>query len=94
VYNTFINHITCGVSGNPLPKPIFDATAVPFGDSFLIVGGSSAFPISWGKERKNNNTVFRYNPDEDSWTLLDARMKEEKYEVIAMLVDKQMFQKE
>jgi N-acetylneuraminic acid mutarotase len=37
------------------------------------------------------DTIYRYNPDEDSWTLLDERMKEKKTGVIAMLVDRNMF---
>jgi hypothetical protein len=61
------------------------AIVVPFGDSFLLVGG----------RRQNSyiSTIYHYKPQEDSWTLLDARMKEEKYGVIAMLVEREMLVK-
>jgi N-acetylneuraminic acid mutarotase len=39
----------------------------------------------------NLSTIYRYNPEDDSWTLLDSRMKEGKSYVIAMLVDRELF---
>jgi hypothetical protein len=38
------------------------------------------------------STIYHYNPDEDSWTLLDARMKEKKYSLVAMMVDRDLFE--
>jgi N-acetylneuraminic acid mutarotase len=61
------------------------ATVVPFGDSFLLVGG--------GNNNSCLSTIYHYKPQEDSWTLLDARMKEGKYGVIAMLVEREMLVK-
>lgn len=34
------------------------------------------------------NTIYRYNPDEDSWILLNARMSENKYDVLAIMLDR------
>jgi hypothetical protein len=36
------------------------------------------------------STIYHYKPKEDRWALLDARLKEGKRNVIAMLVDKEM----
>jgi N-acetylneuraminic acid mutarotase len=38
------------------------------------------------------STIYHYNPEEDSWTLLDSRLKEGKSDVIAMLVDREMLE--
>jgi hypothetical protein len=35
------------------------------------------------------STIYRYDHP-DRWALLDARMKEGKYEVIAMMLDQEM----
>jgi hypothetical protein len=37
------------------------------------------------------STIYYYNPDGDDWILLNERMKERKGLVIAMLVDREMF---
>jgi N-acetylneuraminic acid mutarotase len=60
------------------------ATSVPFGDTFLLVGGETT-------NGSKLSTIYRYNPEDDSWTLLDSRMKEGKRNVIAMLVDRELF---
>ena len=39
------------------------------------------------------STIYSYDPEEDIWNLLDAKMKEGKRKVIAMMVDVQMFEK-
>jgi hypothetical protein len=58
---------------------------VPFGDSFLLVGGDT--------NSSYLSTIYHYKPQEDSWTLLDAKMNEEKRGVIAMLVEREMLVK-
>ena len=78
------------VSANPLPQPICcvrHATVVPFGDSFLLVGG-------YTPDGSELSTIYRYEPDEDRWTLLDGRMKEGKENVIAMMIDVNMINSE
>jgi N-acetylneuraminic acid mutarotase len=76
------------ISANPLPQPITNATIVPFGDSFLLVGGETVNDDSY---ILSLSTIYHYGPEEDSWTLLDGRMSEEKCNVIAMLVDRNAF---
>jgi hypothetical protein len=77
----------CPVSANPLPQPIVCATVVPFGDSFLLVGG-----ITTGFSHLS--TIYCYNPDEDSWTLFTGGMKSGTIGGIAMLVPRNMFKNE
>jgi hypothetical protein len=45
------------------------------------------------EENQTAQTIYHYNPDEDRWTLLDARMKVEKvcFVRVAMMVDRDMF---
>jgi N-acetylneuraminic acid mutarotase len=71
-------------SANPLPHIIFGATVVPFGDSFFIVGGTD--------RAINYSTIYRYNPEEDSWTLMDGRMRKGQFYVISMLVKREIFE--
>lgn len=76
-------------SANPLPRTIAFATVVPFGDSFLLVGGQEdAYSETY------LSTVYLYNPDKDSWTLLSAKMSEAKRNVIAMMADRNVFESE
>ena len=75
------------LSGNLLPQPIEESTVVPFGDSFLLVGGITSY-------RSRLSTIYRFEPDEDRWTLLNGRMKEEKEKVIAMMIDVNMINSE
>jgi hypothetical protein len=58
---------------------------VPFGDSFLLVRGYTG--------SSHLSTIYHYTPQDDSWTLQDARMNEEKRGVIAMLVEREMLVK-
>jgi N-acetylneuraminic acid mutarotase len=37
------------------------------------------------------DTIYHYNPDDDSWTLLDAKLKNGAYSVAAMAVPRKMF---
>jgi N-acetylneuraminic acid mutarotase len=57
---------------------------VTFGDSFLLIGGRTSPYVTY------LSTIYHYNPDEDSWTLLDAKMKQEKCSVIAKLVGREV----
>jgi N-acetylneuraminic acid mutarotase len=70
-------------TARPFPQIIQYATSVSFGDSFLVVGGYGDTLLS---------TIFQYNPDEDSWTLLSSRMKQSKAGVFAMMVEREMFE--
>jgi N-acetylneuraminic acid mutarotase len=44
-------------------------------------------------DNSNLSTIYRYKPQEDSWTLLDAKLNEGKHDVIAMLVEREMLVK-
>jgi hypothetical protein len=59
------------IAANTFP-PHVHCTVDLFGDSFLLVGET----IDYNAEL---STIYHYNPVEDIWTLLDERMKEEKY---------------
>jgi hypothetical protein len=80
-YHLAITFKFLSFTANPLPLPISRATAVPFGDSFLLVGGQTT---GWDRL----STIYRYNAEDDSWILIKARMKHEKSCVIAMMVDR------
>jgi N-acetylneuraminic acid mutarotase len=67
-----------------MPETLYDATSVPFGDSFLLVGGEI-------RNFSHVDTVYRYNPTDDTWTLLQARLKEGKAPAIAMLLERRIF---
>jgi hypothetical protein len=69
-----------------MPQSIDGGTVVSFGDSFLIVGGRDAVTQS------KLSTIYHYNPDEESWILMGAGMEDEKSHVIAMMVDRQVFE--
>jgi N-acetylneuraminic acid mutarotase len=73
------------ISANPLPHPISHATVVPIGDSFLVVGGETNLG-------ETLDTIYHYIPHEDSWTLLDAKLKNGKGSVTAMTVPREMFE--
>jgi hypothetical protein len=45
-----------------------------------LVGG-------WTNDQSCLSTIYLYKPDEDNWTLLDARIKEGKSNMMAMFVD-------
>jgi hypothetical protein len=83
--------ILCGdynhcFQANPLPNYITNASIVPFGDSFLLVGGTDD---EFGSRKQS--TIYLYNPDCDSWTLQEARLKETKTPAIAMMVEREIF---
>jgi hypothetical protein len=71
---------------SPLPQPMDKATVVPYDDSFLLVGGRTNLTGN-----AYLSTIYHYKPD-DHWNTLDARLKEGKYGVIAMLVGREMLE--
>jgi hypothetical protein len=66
---------------------MYDSNVIPFGDSFLLVGGRIK-NLEW------LSTIYLFNPDDDSWTLLDARVEGEKEGSFSMMVDRNLFEKE
>jgi N-acetylneuraminic acid mutarotase len=57
-----------------------------------LVGGLTKEPATGTS--KELSTIYRYNLEEDSWTLLDSRMKEGKRSVIAVLIDRDVLEAE
>ena len=72
------------LTGAPLPTPIAAGASVPHGDTFFIAGGIA--PSS-----RNLNTLYRYNVDADSWTLMPDRMARGRLEAAAFPVAKEAF---
>ena len=70
-------------AGPSLPHPIENAASVPFGDTFLIVGGMSG--------AKYLDTIYLYDVGKAAWTLMDARLSEARVNAVAMLVDRAQF---
>ena len=56
---------------------------MPFGDTFLIVGGMSG--------AKYLDTIYLYDAGKAAWALLDARLSEARVNAVAMLVDRAQF---
>ena len=70
-------------AGPSLPHPIENAASVPFGDTFLVVGGMS--------EAKYLDTIFKYDAENAVWALLDASLSEARVNAVAMMVDRALF---
>jgi hypothetical protein len=83
--NDGLNIVFFSFSVNPFPHLIWDATSVPFGNSFLLLGGRKT------SQRDRLDTIYCYNPDDDSWTLLNAKLKNSACSVAAMAVPWKMF---
>lgn len=86
-YITSLTIFYVGLAANPLPQPMGNAAVVPFGDSFLLVGGDT---ISGSPDHPKLSTIYRYNSKDDSWTLIEAALSEPKYNVTAMLVERKI----
>ncbi len=52
-----------------LPHDLRLAESVPFQDSFLIVGGDMDYNTG-----DSLDTIYYYNPAEDSWDLMDQKL--------------------
>jgi hypothetical protein len=72
---------------NPMPIEIYQSTSVQHGSSFIMVGGTS-WSVPSPYELK---TIYKYSQDNDSWTVLEAELQEDKRDVVAMMVPKNMF---
>ncbi len=57
------------LSGGSLPHRVFGASAVPFGETFLLVGGRTDLTTKL-------DTIYQYEPDGDNWRLLPAKLRE------------------
>ena len=66
---------------------IYGAYAVPYEDSFLIVGGGGSDVSGTGFL----DTIYKYEADTDSWAMLDTRLPRPTVWTMAMLVDSEIF---
>ena len=81
--DTPIAFITFLFSANDFPGDISDADSVPFGETFLLVGGMSG--------GANSDFIFMYSPTNDSWNYVEGRLESGKNKTTAMLVQTSMF---
>ena len=65
-----------------MPQYVRSAAVVPMGESFLLVGGFEYGPI---------DTIFQYEKDNDTWSLLETRLPSPAQGPIAVLVDLDIF---
>lgn len=63
-----------------LPYDIHYGASVPYGDSFLIVGGYSNGQFSY------LDTIFYFNPETEIFELFDQTLSEPKDQMAAFLV--------
>ena len=61
-----VSHIL--ISANLLPKPIGEASVVPYDDSFFLVGGYNGNDGYIGE-------IYRYSAASDEWIELKAKLK-------------------
>ena len=61
------------------------ATRVHYEDSFIMVGGEI-------DNRKNLDTMLKYQPETDTWIELGGKMRRGRYGTIAFVVDEAIFQ--
>ncbi len=73
-------------TGNPLPHKItWNADSAQFKNTFVVVGGHN------GKAALD--TLYRYNPDDDAWTLLPSRLTVPRWDNSAFPVNMNAFKK-
>ncbi len=58
------------------------ATVVPYGESFLLVGGYVDGSVA---------SIYRYEPEDGSWELLSGEMSARRYWTAAVMVQKESF---
>ena len=66
-----------------------DATVVPIGNSFLLVGGEVGYDVSPISGR--TDAIYQYEILDNSWTLLDAKLPFNRSVPVALMVDIDIF---
>ena len=74
------------ISGNPLPQAMEDATVVPFGETFLLVGCYVDVGLFLATD-----DIYKYEKLSDSWTLLDTKIPFPSFVPIALMVNIDIF---
>ncbi len=70
-------------TGNPLPFKSDYVKSITHGDTFYLIGGRN---ISQSYGSSYLETIYRYEPDTDGWTLLQSRLSSPQYGVEAFPV--------
>ncbi len=70
------------VSGPHLPLPRSSGRAVPYGDTFLVLGGSEYGSIA----TPFLDTILQFDPDNELWIHLEQRLPEKTIVPVAMFV--------
>ena len=73
------------ISANDLPRGIYNAESVPFGDSFLLVGGYDSF------EFELLDTFLQYIPANDSWVEMPAKLRTPRADHVVIPVKRSIF---
>ena len=70
------------MSENSLPNYLRSGAVVPYGDTFLIVGGLNG-PAYYN----DSDEIWQFNPDDETWTVREERMSIPRAGHFAGLVD-------
>ncbi len=70
--------------GLPTPVAFQDRSAVPYGDSFAVVGGGEA-------DGNATDLIYVYNPVRENWFLHGSRLAKKMDRVVAFPVPKGAF---
>ncbi len=72
---------------NPLPKTMVYSTAVQRGNTFLLVGGVSAF-YQLTANVDVSDRVYEYDAENEDWTLLPVKLDTERRRAGAVIVER------
>ena len=73
---------SCVSLGPALPTELCFPGSVQYGSTVALVGGACP---------QLSDTIYLFNPDEMTWTVLDERLSEARSEATAILVDESIF---
>ena len=73
----------CLLPVNNLPKRINRATAVPYQNSFLLVGGL----VDGGR----SGDIYHYNAEDDQWLEMESKLKTPRFSHVALLLRQSLF---
>ena len=74
----------CRIADTGLPTDLFGMASVPYGDSFLIVGGRCSVQCD---PDANSKEIQQYDPDTETWIKRDEKMKSGTQYFAAVLVE-------
>ena len=63
--------------GQEFPSELGQGRSVPFGDTFLVVGGLSS---------SYHDTIYKYNIETEGWDLMPQRLKDTRDQLTAFFV--------